>query len=319
MDFFDRFAKSILLILCEGKKLNLIYPEIDPIIFSFSIGGFEIALRWYALSYIAGILFAWKLMQLLSKKNELWSTEGPPIKSSAVDDLMTYLIIGIILGGRLGYVIFYQPNYYFYNPGDIIKVWNGGMSFHGGFLGVVIGTIIYAIKQKTNLLSLGDLVAVASPPGLLFGRLANFINGELWGKPTTSSWGMVFPNEDANLCPENWIGECTRHPSQLYEAALEGLVLWIIMMIFVLSFKSFKRKGETICIFLIGYGSSRMIIEIFRQPDAQFISELNPNGYIIFVSDSIGLSMGQLLCLPMIIIGLTGIIVSNFIISNSKK
>ena len=292
--------------------MNLVYPEIDPVIFSFSVWHFEFALRWYALSYIAGILVAWKLMQFLTKKYSLWSNETPPISSKAIDDLMTYLIIGIIAGGRIGYVCFYQPGYYIQNPLDILRIWNGGMSFHGGFLGVVIGAVLYSKKHQKDVVNLGDLIAVTSPPGLLFGRIANFINGELWGKPTTSSWGMVFPAKNAKLCPQSWVGECTRHPSQLYEALLEGLALWIIMLFFVFFFKSLQRRGETICIFLIGYGVSRAIIEIFREPDAQFVNELNPNGYIIFVNESLGLSMGQILCMPMIVIGITILIVSRF-------
>ena len=288
------------------------YPEIDPIIFSFSVGNLELALRWYALSYILGILVAWKLMQILSKYSSLWPNSLAPIRPSAVEDLMTYMILGIILGGRIGYVVFYQPGYYLYNPADILKVWNGGMSFHGGFLGVVFGALLYGKKKKNNLLSLGDLIAIASPPGLFFGRLANFINGELWGKPTTSSWGIVFPAKDAKLCPSNWVGECTRHPSQLYEAFSEGLLLWVVMLICVFWFKSFKRRGETMFIFLTGYGLSRAIIEIFREPDAQFISTANPNGYLIFISETIGLSMGQILCLPMIIIGIMSLLLTRF-------
>ena len=288
------------------------YPEIDPIIFSFSIGNLELALRWYALSYILGILVAWKLMQNLSKYSSLWPNSLAPIRPSAVEDLMTYMILGIILGGRIGYVVFYQPGYYLYNPEDILKVWNGGMSFHGGFLGVVFGALLYGKKKKSNLLSLGDLIAIASPPGLFFGRLANFINGELWGKPTSSSWGIVFPATDAKLCPSSWVGECTRHPSQLYEAFSEGLLLWVMMLICVFWFKSFKRRGETMFIFLTGYGLSRAIIEIFREPDAQFISTANPNGYLIFISETIGLSMGQILCLPMIIIGITSLLLTRF-------
>ena len=288
------------------------YPEIDPIIFSFSVGNLELALRWYALSYILGILVAWKLMQILSKYSSLWPNSLAPIRPSAVEDLMTYMILGIILGGRIGYVVFYQPGYYLYNPEDILKVWNGGMSFHGGFLGVVFGALLYGKKKKSNLLSLGDLIAIASPPGLFFGRLANFINGELWGKPTTSSWGIVFPARDAKLCPSSWVGECTRHPSQLYEAFSEGLLLWVVMLICVFWFKSFKRRGETMFIFLTGYGLSRAIIEIFREPDAQFISTANPNGYLIFISETIGLSMGQILCLPMIIIGIMSLLLTRF-------
>ena len=288
--------------------MSLTYPEIDPVIFSFYVGNFKFALRWYALSYVAGILVAWKLMQALSRRYLLWYNEGPPINSTEVDDLMTYLILGIVLGGRIGYVCFYQPSYYFQHPEDILKIWNGGMSFHGGFLGVVLGTTLYARKNKKDLLSLGDLVAVASPPGLFFGRIANFINGELWGKPTTSGWGMVFPGENANLCPDSWVGECTRHPSQLYEAALEGFILWVTMLTMVLIYKSLKRRGEMISIFLVGYGISRVIIEIFREPDTQFVTQFNPNGYVIFINESLGLSMGQILCAPMIIIGVTLII-----------
>ena len=290
------------------------YPEIDPIIFSFSIGNFELALRWYALSYILGILVAWKLMQIFSKNSVLWPNSIAPIKPIAVEDLMTYMILGIILGGRIGYVVFYQPEYYLQNPSDILKVWNGGMSFHGGFLGVVFGALLYGTRKKVNLLSLGDLIAVASPPGLFFGRLANFINGELWGKPTTSSWGIVFPSRDAKICPSNWIDQCTRHPSQLYEAASEGLLLWAVLLICVIWFKSFKRRGETMFIFLIGYGISRAIIEIFREPDAQFISELNPNGYVISISETIGVSMGQVLCLPMIIVGAISLFLTRFFV-----
>ena len=288
------------------------YPEIDPIIFSFSIGNLELALRWYALSYILGILVAWKLMQIFSKHSSLWPNSIAPIQPSAVEDLMTYMILGIIFGGRIGYVVFYQPGYYLYNPEDILKVWNGGMSFHGGFLGVVFGALLYGKKKKNNLLSLGDLIAIASPPGLFFGRLANFINGELWGKPTTSSWGIVFPARDAKVCPSSWVGDCTRHPSQLYEAFSEGLLLWVVMLICVFWFKSFKRQGETMFIFLVGYGLSRAIIEIFREPDIQFISAMNPNGYLIFISETIGLSMGQILCLPMIIIGLVSLFLTRF-------
>ena len=292
--------------------MGLNYPEIDPVIFSFYIGTIQFALRWYALSYIAGILVAWKLMQILCKKYSLWSKNKPPLNPQAVDDLMTYLIVGIILGGRLGYVCFYQPNFFFQNPFEILKIWNGGMSFHGGFLGVVLGTVIYAKKNKIDLMHLGDLIAIASPPGLFFGRIANFINGELWGKATTSPWGMVFPANNAKVCPENWVGACTRHPSQLYEAALEGFALWIVLLTFVFIFKSLKRRSEIFCIFLIGYGVSRAIIELYREPDAQFITTSNPNGYIIFITESLGFSMGQILCLPMIIVGITLLFVNHF-------
>jgi phosphatidylglycerol:prolipoprotein diacylglycerol transferase len=252
-------------------------------------------------------------MQIFAKHSSLWPNSLSPINPSAVEDLMTYMILGIILGGRIGYVVFYQPGYYLQNPTDIFKVWNGGMSFHGGFLGVVLGGLLYGRSKKTNLLSLGDLIAVASPPGLFFGRVANFINGELWGKPTNSSWGIAFPAKDAKICPSNWVGECTRHPSQLYEAVSEGLLIWAVIIICVLWFKSFKRRGEAMFIFLIGYGISRAIIELFREPDIQFISNINPNGYMIFISDNIGLSMGQILCLPMIIVGAASLFLTRYL------
>ena len=284
------------------------YHNIDPIIFSFSFGGFELALRWYALSYIAGLLFAWKFMQFLVKKNDLWLNRLPPLNKVQVEELMTYMILGVIVGGRLGYVFFYKPGYYIENPTEILMVWNGGMSFHGGFLGVVIGGIYYSTKNSFDLVSTGDLIAVASPPGIFFGRLANFINGELWGKPTVSDWGVIFPSQEAQDCPAEWVGVCARHPSQLYEAFLEGFVLWLLMLTFVFFFRSFKRRGETTCIFLIGYGISRLIVEIFREADLQFISESNPNGYVILFTENLGVSMGQLLSLPMIVAGIIGLI-----------
>ena len=268
----------------------------DPVAFQI----FSLEIRWYSLSYITGIVLGW----FLSKRIFISNHE---IKEK-FDDYITYLIIGIILGGRLGYILFYNPIYYIDNPIQIFMIWNGGMSFHGGFLGVVLGTVIYAKKNKIDLMHLGDLIAIASPPGLFFGRIANFINGELWGKPTTSPWGMVFPANNAKVCPENWVGACTRHPSQLYEAALEGFALWIVLLTFVFIFKSLKRRSEIFCIFLIGYGVSRAIIELYREPDAQFITTSNPNGYIIFITESLGFSMGQILCLPMIIVGLALVI-----------
>ena len=297
--------------------MNLTYHNIDPVIFSFSIGDFEFALRWYALSYIAGLLFAWKFMQMLVQRNHLWLNLSPPINKAQVEDLMTFLIIGVILGGRLGYVCFYKSDYYIANPIEILMVWNGGMSFHGGFIGVIAGAIYYSRKHKFDLVSVGDLIAVASPPGLFFGRVANFINGELWGKPTSSPWGVFFPSKEAQICPADWAGICTRHPSQLYEAFFEGLILWLIMVACIFFRSSFKRKGETISIFLLGYGVSRLIIERFREPDLQFISQINPNGYVIFFNESLGLSMGQVLSLPMIFIGLLYLLLIHF--SKSKS
>ncbi len=285
--------------------MQLTFPEIDPIIFSISVGQFTFALRWYALAYIAGLLMAWRIMVIISRNDKLWKDSKSPILPRLIEDLMTYMILGVILGGRIGYVLFYEPIYFLQHPLEIPQVWNGGMSFHGGFLGVVAGTVIFAHKNKIPLLSIGDLVAIASPPGLFFGRMANFINGELWGKPTTSDWGILFPSRLAQTCPDTWVGICKRHPSQLYEAFLEGLILWIIMLTLVFSFEFLKRSGETIAIFLIGYGLSRFIVEIVREPDRQFISSQNPNGFILQFNEVVGLSMGQILSTPMIIVGLS--------------
>ena len=285
--------------------MQLTFPEIDPIIFSISVGQFTFALRWYALAYIAGLLMAWRIMVIISRNDKLWKDSKSPILPRLIEDLMTYMILGVILGGRIGYVLFYEPIYFLQHPLEIPQVWNGGMSFHGGFLGVVAGTVIFAHKNKIPLLSIGDLVAIASPPGLFFGRIANFINGELWGKPTTSDWGILFPSRLAQTCPDTWVGICKRHPSQLYEAFLEGLILWIIMLTLVFSFEFLKRSGETIAIFLIGYGLSRFIVEIVREPDRQFISSQNPNGFILQFNEVVGLSMGQILSTPMIIVGLS--------------
>ncbi len=216
---------------------------------------------------------------------------------------MTYIILGIILGGRLGYVCFYQPVYFLNHPLEIFQIWTGGMSFHGGFLGVMLATLLFSWKNSIPILTVGDIVAVSTPPGIFLGRIANFINGELWGKPTTSSLGIVFPSAEARKCPIDWRTECARHPSQLYEAVSEGLILWLFMLIIVFYLKGFKRPGLMIGTFLSGYGISRLIVEIFREADRQFVSPENPYGYIIFVSQNFGISMGQLLSIPMIITG----------------
>ena len=298
--------------------MNLYLPAIDPVIFSLSIGSINFELRWYAVAYVVGLLIAWKTMTVISRKGSLWPNSFSPINSANVDDLMTLLILGVILGGRLGYVCFYQPLFYLSNPVEIFKVWNGGMSFHGGFIGVVIGTIIYARKNNVSVISLGDLVAVASPPGLFLGRVANFINGELWGIPTKSSLGVLFSSPSSQICPDDWDGTCTRHPSQLYEACLEGILLWVIMLIGLKFFKTLKRKGQNIAIFLIGYGVSRAAVEFFREPDPQFVTATNPEGYILSINDYFGLSMGQLLSAPMIMVGVL-ILFSIYFVKSERK
>ena len=278
----------------------IIFPNISPEILSFSIGGFEVAIRWYAVSYIAGFIVATLIMRFFIRRAMLWRYNIPPMEVEQVDSLITYLIIGVILGGRLGYVFFYNFNFFVQNPIDILKVWEGGMSFHGGFLGVVLASLYFLRFNGIGVASGADLIALATPPGLLFGRLANFINAELWGKPTMVEWGIVFPGAAAQDCP-GIIGLCARHPSQLYEGALEGLLLFLVLIIMAY-LGALKKPGLITGTFIVGYGLSRYFVEFFREPDHQFVSLENPNGYIIEIWD-IGASMGQLLSLPMIILG----------------
>ena len=194
----------------------LTFPDFSPELFSISLFGFDFALRWYALAYIAGILIAWRLGVAALRRPALWPGDTPPLTTQQLEDLLTWIILGVILGGRLGFVLFYQPAYYLANPAEILMVWQGGMSFHGGLLGVVIASWIYALRHNIPKLNLADLVAHAVPPGLLLGRLSNFINAELWGRPSDVPWAFVFPGPAAQNCPDV-VGLCARHPSQLYE------------------------------------------------------------------------------------------------------
>lgn len=277
------------------------FPDISPEIFSVNLFGITIALRWYAVSYIIGFYCAIKLMKFFVKRSNLWLGENPPLNTEQADALLTYLILGVIVGGRLGYVLFYNLPYYAANPFDVIRIWDGGMAFHGGFVGVVLAVIIYCFKNKIPLWSGADLIAVSSPPGLFFGRIANFINAELWGKPTDAPWGVVFPGDRAQDC-DGVVGLCARHPSQIYEALLEGLVLFFILIILIY-FRGFKRPGLVTGVFAIGYGLSRFFVEYFRVPDPQFFSNSNPYGFAIKAGEY-GLTMGQTLTLPMILFGL---------------
>lgn len=276
------------------------YPNLSPEIISFSIGGFEVALRWYAVSYIAGFIFAAYLMKAVTKRKHLWRFRTPPLDLNQIDTLITYLIVGVILGGRLGYAFFYNFKYYASNPIDVLRVWEGGMSFHGGFLGVLLAVIIFFKFHGIPLASGADLIAFATPPGLFFGRVANFINGELWGRPTNSAFGVIFPGERAQDCP-SVIDVCARHPSQLYEAILEGLVLFIIL-IFIIRLGALKYPGLVAGTFLAGYSISRYSVEFFREADLQFVSLENPLGYI-YQFGELGIKMGQLLSLPMFLLG----------------
>ena len=257
--------------------------NLDPIIFTL---GF-ISIRWYSLAYIGGVLAGWWFGKKIIIKR-LQDT-GQKFDLREFDDLVTYLIISIIVGGRVGYIIFYNPGYYISNPLDIIKIWEGGMSFHGALIGVISGTYLFAIKRKISSLFLLDIIACVSPIGIFFGRIANFINGELVGKATNASWGVIFPNVDM----------LARHPSQIYEALLEGIILFFILNIFI--FKKNYKTGSCSFLFLIFYGFFRIFSEIFREPDVQL-------GYLFNF-----FSMGTILSFLMII---SGIIIFVFIRKN---
>lgn len=278
------------------------FPDIDPnaIVIPF----IDLPIRWYALAYIAGLLAGWRIVVALMRRPKLWGG-NPPMAPERVEDLLTAVVIGVILGGRLGFVMFYEPAYYLANPLQILKVWEGGMSFHGGFVGTAIAIIWYARRYKVPLLRLADAVAMVAPIGLFLGRVANFIKPELWGRPTDVSWGVIFPVDAAQMC-EGIAGQidgfCARHPSQLYEAGLEGLLLGLILWGMALWGRALLRPGLLTGVFIIGYGVSRAFVELFRQPDAQFQSAGNPLGYALQFGEY-GLTMGQILCVPMIVVG----------------
>ena len=279
------------------------FPNLSPEIFSISLFGTEFALRWYALAYIAGILIAWYLAARAVKRPALWPNETAPMTPRQVEDLVTWIILGVILGGRLGHVLFYQPSVYLENPAQILRIWEGGMAFHGGLLGVVVATWLYARAQNIDKLQIADLVAHTVAPGLLLGRLANFVNAELWGRATDLPWGVAFPARAAQDCGQA-LGEiCARHPSQLYEAAMEGLILGAVILWMVYRRNAFHAPGRILGTFLAGYGIARFIVEFFRQPDAQFISDGNPLG-LAWQIGGYGLTQGQALSVPMIALGL---------------
>lgn len=253
---------------------GLQFPEIDPI--AFQIG--PLVVRWYALAYIAAILAAWGWLLRLSKQ------PNSPYSAAFADDVITYATLGVIVGGRLGYALFYQPGYYLQNPLEIFYVWRGGMAFHGGFIGAAVAILLIARKHRVGWERLADDVACIAPVGFLLGRLANFVNGELVGRVTDMPWGMVFPNSDG----------LARHPSQLYQAALEGLVLLALMMALRRT-RLYERPGQLAGIFVIGYAMARIIGEIFREPDAHL-------GF--FFQEWVPVTMGQILSAPLLLLGL---------------
>jgi phosphatidylglycerol:prolipoprotein diacylglycerol transferase len=325
------------------------FPNIDPVALhlgTLPIGdGLRLDLRWYALAYIAGLFLGWRWMVWLIRRDKLWAPGKPALSVPMADDFLFWATLGVILGGRLGYVLFYKPDMIWNEPGQLLQIWQGGMSFHGGLIGVAIAAIMFARQlhvdddqfatlakkhavetppedkkndylrfkgigfvpkkevealraktktQKVDLLRLGDLAAAAAPIGLFFGRIANFINGELWGRVTDSQFGMVFCNETlmrmhGGFCPA---GAEPRHPSQLYEAALEGVVLFAIINVATLKFDSLRRPGMNVGLFLVFYGLFRALLETVREPDAHMPEALR--GVI---------TMGMLLSIPMILIG----------------
>ena len=277
------------------------FPDISPFLISLEIAGHTIGLRWYALAYIVGILFGWWIILRAIRNPVLWAGE-PPLTAEQLERFFTWVVIGIIIGGRLGYVIFYDPASYIAEPWRIPLVTEGGMAFHGGFAGVVVAGIWFCRREKISMLSMGDLLALAVPVGLGLGRLANFVNAELWGRPTTLPWGVIFPGDAAQAC-KGVVGLCARHPSQLYQAALEGLLLALVLTWLACRRGWLKRPGALMGLFLLGYGMARFLVEFVRQPDAQFVTPGNPVGWAVHAG-GFGLTMGQLLSLPMIVAGM---------------
>lgn len=294
-------------------KALIPFPEPSPELFSFSLFGMEFALRWYALAYIAGLLVGWWLIVRLLRRPTLWPANTPPMRPTQVEDLLTWVVLGVVLGGRLGFVLFYKPAYYLANPLQIFAVWEGGMAFHGGLIGVVVAVWAFTGRHGIPRMSAADALAIATPPGLFFGRVANFVNGELWGRPTDVPWAMKFPTMCVDPAYQgcarvgDWFyfgNEVPRHPSQLYEAALEGLLLGAVLLVLALRLDALKRPGLVAGVFFAGYGTSRFIVEYFRQADLQFVGPDNPMGFAIG-SGTVGLTMGQLLSLPMVVLGLS--------------
>jgi phosphatidylglycerol:prolipoprotein diacylglycerol transferase len=252
--------------------LSLVFPDFDPV--AVHLGPF--AIRWYALAYITGILLGWRYALRLIDQPPRFMTRV------ALDDFIVWVTLGIIVGGRLGYVLFYKPSTYLADPAEIVKLWHGGMSFHGGLLGVALAIFLFARRRDIPILALSDVVSTVGPIGLFFGRIANFVNGELYGRVTDLPWGMVFPHSDG----------LPRHPSELYEAAFEGALLFALMVSFARRRDWRERPGRLTGLFLAGYAVARMSGELFREPDSFLGFVLGP------------FTMGQLLSLPMLIAGI---------------
>ncbi|WP_374299552.1 prolipoprotein diacylglyceryl transferase [Ferrovibrio sp.] len=251
----------------------LAFPVVDPV--AVAIGPF--AIRWYALAYIVGLIAGWRLAMRIAKR------PGSMVTPEQVDGFLLWATLGVVLGGRLGYVLFYNLGYYLQHPAEIFAVWQGGMSFHGGMLGVIVAMIGYCRWSGIRFLAFTDTIACVTPIGLFFGRIANFINGELWGRVAPDvAWAMVFPTG----------GPVPRHPSQLYQAAMEGVLLFLLLNLVRWNSRAMDRPGLLSGLFLVGYGTARIVGELFREPDAQI-------GYLVG-----GTTMGQWLSLPMVLVGI---------------
>jgi len=293
-------------------RAALPFPEISPEIFTLPLFGMEFALRWYALAYIVGIVIGWRLVVRAMRRPALWPGDQAPMTEKQVEDLLTWMILAIIIGGRLGFVLFYNPSAYIADPLAILRIWDGGMAFHGGLIGVIVAAWVFAAREGIARLSMGDALALAVPAGLFLGRVANFINAELWGRPSDVPWAVKFPSMCHNSALQGcetvgaWFYtgfEVTRHPSQLYQAGLEGLLLGALLLYVAFGRGWLKRPGKVMGLFFAGYGVARFVVEMVRQPDAQFQGPGNPLGYALQLGDW-GLTMGQILSLPMIALGL---------------
>lgn len=278
------------------------FPDISPVLVEIPLGFTSLPIRWYALAYIVGIWLGYTLARKTLARTHLWKNDTPPMTGAQLEAFLTWLILGIILGGRIGYVIGYGDGQFLEDPMSIIRVWEGGMAFHGGFLGVAIAGLVFCWKHRLPLAGVADVLALGTPPGLFLGRIANFINAELWGRPTDLPWGVIFPGRAAQNCL-GIEGLCARHPSQLYEAGLEGLLLGGLLIWLAYARGWLKCPGMITGLFIAGYGISRFIVEFFRQADAQFMSLDNPMGYVLQFGD-FGITRGQQLSLPMIAVGL---------------